>query len=97
MASIAPVCLPANLLGPPCSVLHPCAVGLHTQTCVCTWVCTAPVLPPRGSPVACQPWVLCRASCPYLLRTPKGFQLAQAQRWRPGSFSAKSQLSASQV
>lgn len=34
MASIAPVCLPANLLGPPCSVLHPCAMGAaHTAVC----------------------------------------------------------------
>lgn len=35
MASIAPVCLPANLLGPPCSVLHSCAMGAaHTDVCV---------------------------------------------------------------
>lgn len=80
MASIAPVCLPANLLGPPLLCAAPLCNGGCTYRRVCARESAHPLFClPHGSPVACQLWVLCRPNCPYLLRTPKELQLAQAQ------------------
>lgn len=80
MASIAPVCLPAILLGPPLLCAAPLCNGGCTYRRVCARGSAHPLFwLPRGSPVACQLWVLHRASCPYLLKTPKELQLAHTE------------------